>query len=189
MHSAIIDSRRLLLSVTSRPSDADTRLKFISPPTEIRLPSSARCRPSNLFPLHHPSLLPAARRAIAIANAGPWFISASARIIAPLLRHPARLRRLAPPSPASSCPAPPRPATKWRSKMTAAAIARKRRPSRHPSGSRRRRGWPRPVLPPPPSAGTESSAQRVGGPSGRENAAWCVFTEFSFLAATLSFCH
>ena len=152
-------------------------------PTKFRLPSSAPCRPSNLFPPSS-SVTFARRRAIAIANAGPCFISASARIIAPLLRRPARLRRLAPPSPASSCPAPPRPATKWRSKMTAAAIARKRRPSRHPSGSRRRRGWPRPVLPPPPSAGTESSAQRVGGPSGRENAAWCVFTEFS-----LFFCH
>ena len=39
MHSAIIDSRRLLMSVTSRPSDED---KFISPPPSFVYPPPLR---------------------------------------------------------------------------------------------------------------------------------------------------
>ena len=79
-----------------------------------------------------------------IPIAGPRFISF------PLPRstyhRPARLHRLAPPSPASSCPVlRPRNVlftTKKRSMTTSAATARKRRPSSHPwwpSGSGRRR--------------------------------------------------
>ena len=169
--------------------DGDTRLKLILnpslPPSEIVYPPPLRVVLQICSPLHRPSLLPAARPAPL-----PLPLPTPVRVSFPLPHVSSPRFSAAPPaSAASPRRLPLRLATKWRSKMTAAAIARQRRPSRHPSGSSRRRGWPRPVLPPPPSAGTESSAQRDGGPFGRENAAWCVLAEFSFLAATLFSCH